>query len=107
MQQKTKTCENKDFCSVVIPSRDTKKLELNQCKISDKAPFVIYADIECLIEYSTRFSMSTISSFKNIEHKHDLYRGKYCMKKFSEVLREHAMKTSNFQKKKMRLLTKL
>ena len=50
--------------------------------------------------------MSTILSFKNIENKHDVYRGKYCMKKFCESIREHAMKTINFKKKKMKLLTK-
>ena len=32
--------------------------------------------------------MSTISSFKDIENKHDLYRGKDCMKKFYESLKE-------------------
>ena len=46
------------------------------------------------------FSMSTISSFRSIENKHDVYRGKDCMKKFCESLREHAMKIINFKKKK-------
>ena len=51
--------------------------------------------------------MFTISSYKSIENKHDVYRGEDCMKKFSEFLREHAMKIINFkQKKKMKLLTK-
>ena len=36
--------------------------------------------------------MSTISSFRSIENKYDEYRGKDCMKKFSESLREHAIK---------------
>ena len=36
--------------------------------------------------------MSAISSFTSIEKKHDLYRGKDCMKTLSESLREHAMK---------------
>ena len=44
--------------------------------------------------------MSTISSFKSIENKHDTYRGKDCMKKFCEPLREHAMKIINFFLKK-------
>ena len=35
-----------------------------------------------------------------------MYRGKDCMKKFFEYLREHAMKINNFKKKKMKLLTK-
>ena len=41
------------------------------------------------------FSMSTISSFRSIGNKHDVYRGKDCMKKFCEFLREHAVKTIN------------
>ena len=50
--------------------------------------------------------MSTISSFRSIENKHDVYRGKDCMKKFREFLREHAMIIINFKKKKLKLLTK-
>ena len=42
--------------------------------------------------------MSTIPSFKNIENKHDVYRGKDCMKKFRESLREHAMNIINLKK---------
>ena len=33
-----------------MPSEDTKILELNQYRKSDKAPFVIYADLEFMIE---------------------------------------------------------
>ena len=33
-----------------MPSKDTKVLEFNQYQKSDKAPFVIYADLECIIE---------------------------------------------------------
>ena len=37
------------------------------------------------------FSIFKISSFKSIENKHDLYRGKDCMKKFCQSLREQTM----------------
>ena len=47
--------------------------------------------------------MSKILSFKSIENKHDVYRGKDCMKKNCEYLREHAIKIINFKKKKMKL----
>ena len=47
--------------------------------------------------------MSTISSFKNIENKHDVYTGKDSMKEFCESLREHAV---NFQKKKNEVINK-
>ena len=50
--------------------------------------------------------MPTISSFKNMENKHDVYRGKYCMIYFRESLRGRAMKIIIFKKKKIKLLTK-
>ena len=50
--------------------------------------------------------MSTIFLFRYIENRHDVYRGKDCMKKFCEYLREHTMKLINLKKKKMKLLTK-
>ena len=68
-------------------SEDTKIIEFNQYEKSDKAAFIIYADLEYLIEkidgcknnpdnsFTTKagqhiqsgFSMSTISSFENVE----------------------------------------
>ena len=36
--------------------------------------------------------MPTIFLYRTIENKHDVYRGKDCMKKFCESLRENAMK---------------
>ena len=82
---------------------DTKILEFNQYQKSDKAPFIIYAGFEYIIEkidgckypenlstakVSQRipidFSISTTSSFRSIENKHDLYRGQGCIKKFYE-----------------------
>ena len=33
-----------------------------------------------------------------IENKHDVYRGKDCMKMFCEFLRQHARKIINFNK---------
>ena len=43
-------CENKDFCSIIMPSQDTKILEFGQYQKSDKAPFIIYADLERMID---------------------------------------------------------
>ena len=116
-----KVCKNEDFCRVIIPSKDTKILEFTQYQISDKAPFIIYVELEYLIEkidvkiilkshlqqnehiplvgdhIPSGFSMSTISSFKTIENEHGVYRGKDCMKMFCESLRDHAMKIINFK----------
>ena len=88
LESHKKACENKDFCNVIMPSEDTKILEFNQYQKSDKAPFIIYADLECLIEktdgcksnpenssttkvsehITSGFSMSTISSFRGKEN---------------------------------------
>ena len=50
------------------------------------------------------FSISTISSFRSTENKHDVYKDKDCMKKFWESFREQAMKIINFKKRSMKLL---
>ena len=109
-----------------MPSEDTKILQFNQYKKSDKTPLIIYADLESLIEkidrcknnpensFTTKvcehilsdFSMSTILSFTSIENKHDVCRGKDCMQKFCESLREHAMKVTNVKKKKNEVINK-
>ena len=123
MQQKRreshkKVCENKYFCYVSMPSEHNKILEFNQCKKSDKSLFIIYGDLECLIgkidgcqnnrenpstikvseHIPTGFSMSTISSFESMENKHDVHRGKHCIKTFCESLREHTMEITTFFK---------
>ena len=102
LEHHKKLCGNKDFCNVIMRSEDTKILELNQCQKSGKAPFIIQAVFECMIENTdgcksnlenssitkvskhipSGFSISTISSFRSTENKHDVYRGKDCMKKF-------------------------
>ena len=104
--------ENKDFCTVNIPSADTKILQFDQYQKSEKASFIIYTDLDVKQkrlmdaknnpenQSSTKvsehipsgFSISTISLFRSIKNNHDVYRGKDCMRKFCELLREHTMK---------------
>ena len=50
--------------------------------------------------------MSAMSSFNILENKHHVYRGKDCMKKFCESLKEHAMKKVIFKKKKIQVTNK-
>ena len=83
-----------------MPCEDTKILEFNKYQKFDKAPFIIYVDLECITEKTDRsknnpenlstanvnehipsgFLMSTMSSFRRTENKHDVCRGKCCMK---------------------------
>ena len=126
LQWHKRVCENKDFCNVIMSSEDAKILEFNQFWKSGKAPFIIYVDLECIIEKiegcknssensSTKklsedipsgFSISTISSFRSIENKHDVYSGKDCIKRFSEFFREHTMKTINSNEEKNEVISK-
>ena len=48
LESHKKVCENKIFCSIELLSEDTKMF--NQYQKSDKAPFITYADLECLVE---------------------------------------------------------
>ena len=50
--------------------------------------------------------MSTISSFESIKNKHDVCRGKDCMKKFGEFFRQHAMEIIHFKKEKNDVINK-
>ena len=90
-----------------------------------KLPFVIYADLECLLEKMSTcidnpnesstteikkhvpsgYSIFTHCSFDESKSKLHYYSGKDCMKKFSKDLREHASKIINYEKKKMIPLT--
>ena len=103
-----------------MPSECTKILEFNQYQKSVKTAFIIYADLEYILEKTdwcknnpenlsttkvrehipSGCSMSTISFLRSIENKYHIYRGKYCMKKFCQLLRVQAMKIINFKEKK-------
>ena len=45
-----KVCENHDYCYVEISEEDNKILKYNQGEKSMKVPFIIYADLESLLE---------------------------------------------------------
>ena len=44
-----KVCENRDYCQVEMPNKNNNTIEFNE-KDYGKALFVIYADLECLLE---------------------------------------------------------
>ena len=49
-------CKNQDYCYVQMPKEDTKILKYNHDEKSVKVPFVIYADLESLLEQMRAFS---------------------------------------------------
>ena len=56
----------------------------DECKLSPKNS----SGTKVSKHTSSGFSLSTICSFRSIENKHDVYRGKDCIKKFCEFLRK-------------------
>ena len=45
-----KVCNDHDYCYVEIPDKDNKILKYKRGEKSLKAPFMIYAHLECLLE---------------------------------------------------------
>ena len=108
-----------------MSNEDNKIIKYNQGEKSIKLPFIIYADLECLLEkmstcynnpeesstteinkhMPSSYSLFTHCSFDKTKSKLDYYSGKDCMKKFCKDLRVHATKIINYEKKKMISLT--
>ena len=119
-------CENHDYCHVEMPTKDNNIIKYNHGEKSMKVPFIIYADLECLLEKMSTcinnpnessttkrnkhtpsgYSIFTSCSFDESRNKLNYYRGKDCMKKFCKDLKEHATRIMNYEKKKIIPLAK-
>ena len=115
-----KVCGNHNYCYVEMPKEDNKLLKYNNGEKSMKVPFIIYADLESLLEKmntcpndpknlsTTKINKHTTSgyslfahcSFDATKNRLDYYRGKNCMTNFCLGLREHATNIINYEKKK-------
>ena len=101
LESRKKICENHNYCNVEMPTKNN-----NQGEKSIKLPFVIYADLECLLEKMSTcinnpnesstteinkhtpsvYSLFNHCSFDQTKNKLDHYRDKGCMKKFSKFM---------------------
>ena len=101
-----------------MPTKDN-AIKYNQGEKSIKLPFVVYADLVCLLEklstcynnpaessttkinkhMPSSYSIFTHSSFDKSKNKLNYHRGEDCMTKFCKDLREHATKIINYEKK--------
>ena len=109
-----------------MPTKNNNIIKYNQGEKSLELPFIIYADLECLLEkidscYNnpeessatktnrhtpSGYSIFTHCSFDKSKNKLSYYRGEDCMKRFCKDLKEHATKIINYEKKVMAPLTK-
>ena len=108
-----------------MPDEGNKILKYNYGEKSLKAPFMIYADLECLLEKRrscqdyfeksyiekknkhtpSGYSLFTNCSFVETKNKLGCYKGEDSMGRFCKDLREHAMKIISFEEKEVILLT--
>ena len=101
-----------------MPKENNRILKYNHGEKSVKVPFIIYADLESLLEKMNTchnnsekstseinkytppgYSLFTHCSFDTAENKLDYYGGKNCMKNFCLDLKEHATRMINYVKK--------
>ena len=108
-----------------MPTKNNNIIKYNHGEKSMKLPFVIYADLECLLEKLSTcinnpnesstteinkhallgYSIFTHCSFNESKNKLNYYRKDDCLNKFCKDLREHVTKIINYEKKKMIPLT--
>ena len=109
-----------------MSTKDNNTIKYNNGEKSIKLLFVVYADLECLLEKMSTcynnpeessitkinkhtpsgYSIFTHCSFDKSKSKLNYYRGEDCMTKFCKDLREHATKIINYEKKDRIPLTK-
>ena len=109
-----------------MPTKNNNIIKYNQGEKSLELPFIIYADLECLLEkidtcYNnpeessttkinrhtpSGYSIFTHCSFDKSKNKLNYYRGEDCIKRFCKDLKEHATKIINCEKKVIAPLTK-
>ena len=99
-------CKNHDYCYVEMPNKDNNILKYNHGEKFMKAPFIIYADLESLLEkistchYNANessttkinnhtpsgYSFFTHCSFDNTKNRLSYYRGQDSMEMFCKGL---------------------
>ena len=109
-----------------MPSPNNNIIKYNQGEKSLELPFIIYADLECLLKkidtcynnpdlssttkinqhIPSGYSIYTNCSFDKSNNKLSYYRGEDCMKRFCKDLKDHATKIIDFKKKNNVPLTK-
>ena len=120
-----KICRNYNFCHLNMCDAENNILQSKPGKKSLKNAFVIYADLECLLSKQNTCNNSnnksytvakalhkpsgyfllTSCSFDKSENKQTYYRGRDCMKRFCDDLKEHVTRTTNREMKPMHPLT--
>ena len=121
LKKHERVCNNHDYCDVDMPGEGKNISKYSPGGKSLKVPFIIYADLQCLLKkeqpcqnspknsYTQRkakhkassYSLSLISSFDEKKNRHKFYRRKDCIKRFCNYLKELATKIVNYREEEM------
>ena len=121
LKKRERVCNNQDYCHIDMPEKGGNILKCSLGDKSLKAPFTIYADLECLLkkEQSCQsnpknsytqtkakhkplgHSLSLICSFDETKNRHNFFRRKDCIKRFCNDLKELATEIINYEEKKL------
>ena len=125
LRKHEKICKDHDFCDIKMSDEDNKILKYILGEKSLKVPFIIYADLECLLRkintclnnpdksYTEKkathrplgYSLVTCCSFDKSKNECKYYRGEDCMKMFCKDLKDQAKKIIIYEKKETIPLT--
>ena len=121
-----KICENHKYYNIEMATDKTNLIKYNHGDKSLKLPFIIYADLECLLKkidtsqnnpdlssttkinqhIPSEYSVYTSCLFDKSNNKLSYYRGEDCMRRFCKYLTDHAIKIIDCKKKDMIPLSK-
>ena len=125
LKKHEKVSNDHDYCYVEMANDNNKILKYNTGEKSLTVRFVIYANLECLLEemgslkiilenliqrkklsiHTSGYSLFTNCSFDAAKDKFDCYRDKDFMEKFCKDLKDHVMRIITYEEKEMIPLT--
>ena len=112
-------CVKNNYCLIKMPEEDKRYITSTPGKNTLKNHFIIYADLECLlfpistcdntednsftikknIHKPCGYSLLTSYAYDKSLNEHIFYRGKDCLRKFSETLKHDVNKIINIKQK--------
>ena len=124
LKKHERACNNNDYCHVDMPKKGNNILKYSPGDKSLQAPFIIYADFECLLKKEqyfqnnpknsytqtkakhkpSGFSLSSICSFDETKSRQRFYRRKGCLKRFCNDLKELTTEIINYEENEITLL---
>ncbi|KYN04505.1 hypothetical protein ALC62_04627 [Cyphomyrmex costatus] len=69
LESHSEDCGKLNKCAILLPSEDKKWLEFRNHSIKERAPFIVYADLECVLKKMEDAASTTASSYAYQQHE--------------------------------------